>query len=132
MLSFFRSQAAAYVLLPLAAACWAGNHVSARAIAGHAPPSTVSFLRWVLVFVVVSAVAWPQIRADLPKLGAKIGVMIFLSLTGGAAFGTLQFVALQYTTALNMGVVGSCPRRSSWRRASSSSAMAWGRFSSSA
>jgi len=107
VLSFFRSQAAAYVLLPLAAACWAGNHVSARAIAGHAPPSTVSFLRWVLVFVVVSAVAWPQIRADLPKLRAKIGVMIFLSLTGGAAFGTLQFVALQYTTALNMGVVGS-------------------------
>jgi drug/metabolite transporter (DMT)-like permease len=33
--------------------------------------------------------------------------MVFLSLTGGAAFGTLQFVALQYTTALNMGVVGS-------------------------
>ena len=33
--------------------------------------------------------------------------MVFLSLMGGAAFGTLQFVALQYTTALNMGVVGS-------------------------
>ena len=33
--------------------------------------------------------------------------MIFLSLTGGGAFGTLQFVALQYTTAINMGVVGS-------------------------
>ena len=33
--------------------------------------------------------------------------MVFLSLTGGGAFGTLQFVALQYTTALNMGVVGS-------------------------
>jgi drug/metabolite transporter (DMT)-like permease len=93
--------------LPLAAACWAGNHVSARAIAGHAPPCTVSFVRWVLVFLAVSAVAWPQIRADLPKLRAKAGVMVFLSLMGGAAFGTLQFVALQYTTALNMGVVGS-------------------------
>jgi drug/metabolite transporter (DMT)-like permease len=107
VLSFFRSPAAAYLLLPLAAACWAGNHVSARAIAGHAPPATVSFVRWVLVFLVVSAVAWPQIRADLPKLRAKAGVMVFLSLMGGAAFGTLQFVALQYTTALNMGVVGS-------------------------
>jgi drug/metabolite transporter (DMT)-like permease len=32
---------------------------------------------------------------------------VFLALIGGAAFGTLQFVALQYTTALNMGVVGS-------------------------
>jgi drug/metabolite transporter (DMT)-like permease len=107
VLSFFRSQSAAYVLLPLAAACWAGNHVVARAIAGHAPPATVSFARWVVVFVVVSLVAWPQIRADLPRLRAKAGVMVFLALTGGAAFGALQFVALQYTTALNMGVVGS-------------------------
>ena len=105
--SYFRSQAVAYLLLPLAAACWAGNHVVARAIAGHAPPATVSFVRWVLVFLLVGAVAWPQIRSDLPKLRAKAGVMVFLSLTGGAAFGTLQFVALQYTTALNMGVVGS-------------------------
>jgi drug/metabolite transporter (DMT)-like permease len=104
---FFRSQAAAYFLLPLASACWAGNHVAARAIAGHAPPATVSFARWVVVFLVVSAVAWPQIKADLPKLKAKARVMVFLALTGGAAFGALQFVALQYTTALNMGVVGS-------------------------
>ena len=107
MLAFFRSPAAAYLLLPLASACWAGNHVSARAIAGHAPPATVSFLRWVLVFLVVSVIGLPWIRADLPKLRAKAGVMVFLSLTGGAAFGALQFVALQYTTALNMGVVGS-------------------------
>jgi drug/metabolite transporter (DMT)-like permease len=105
--SFFRSQAAAYILLPLAAACWAGNHVAARMIAGHAPPATVSLLRWVVMFVAVSLIAWPQIRADLPKLRAKAGVMVFLALMGGAAFGTLQFVALQYTTALNMGVVGS-------------------------
>ena len=107
MRSFFRSQAAAYVLLPLACACWAGNHVVARAIAGHAPPASVSLARWVVVFVLVSIFAWPQIRADWTKLEAKAGVLTFLALVGGTAFGTLQFVALQYTTALNMGVVGS-------------------------
>ena len=48
-----------------------------------------------------------DIRRDWPKLKQKIGIMIFLSATGGGAFGTLQFVALQYTTAINMGVVGS-------------------------
>ena len=105
--SFFRSQAAAYVLLPLAAACWAGNHIVARAISGHAPPVTLSMLRWVVLLVAVGLLAWPQIRGDLPKLKAKAGVMIFLGLMGGAAFGSLQFVALNYTTALNMGVVGS-------------------------
>src|SRR5262245_9972754 len=34
-------------------------------------------------------------------------VTTFLAVTGGALFGTLQFVALHFTTALNMGVVGS-------------------------
>jgi drug/metabolite transporter (DMT)-like permease len=76
-------------------------------IAGHAPPASVSQLRWVLVFVLVSAFAWPRVRADWPQLKANAGVLTFLALIGGAAFGTLQFVALQYTTALNMGVVGS-------------------------
>ena len=76
MRSFFRSQAAAYVLLPLAAACWAGNHIVARAISGHAPPVTLSMMRWVVLLVVVGLLAWPQIRGDLPKLKAKAGVMI--------------------------------------------------------
>jgi drug/metabolite transporter (DMT)-like permease len=105
--SFFRSQAAAYVLLPLACACWAGNHVVARMIAGHAPPASLSLARWVVVFLLVIIFAWPQIRADWSKLEAKAGTLTFLALVGGTAFGTLQFVALQYTTALNMGVVGS-------------------------
>jgi drug/metabolite transporter (DMT)-like permease len=64
-------------------------------------------LRWVLVFAITAVIAWPQIRRDLPELKSKLGVMVFLGLTGGSAFGALQFVALQYTTALNMGVVGS-------------------------
>jgi drug/metabolite transporter (DMT)-like permease len=107
VLSFFRSSAAAYVLLPIATACWAGNHIVARLAAGHVPPTTLSMLRWVVVFAIVSLIAWPQIRRDLPKLRAKLGVMVLLALTGGSVFGALQFVALQYTTALNMGVVGS-------------------------
>ena len=95
------------MLLPLACACWAGNHVVARMIAGHAPPASLSLARWVVVFLLVIIFAWPQIRADWSKLEAKAGTLTFLALVGGTAFGTLQFVALQYTTALNMGVVGS-------------------------
>jgi len=105
--SFLRSQAAAYVLLPTAAACWAGNHVVARAIAGHVPPGGLAILRWSVVFVIISLFAFVHVRRDWAKLRENRGVMIFLALTGGAGFGTLQFVALQYTTAINMGVVGS-------------------------
>lgn len=95
------------MLLPLASACWAGNHIVARMIAGHAPPASLSLVRWLVVVALVGALYWPRIRADWAQLEAKAGVLVFLGLIGGAGFGTLQFVALQYTTALNMGVVGS-------------------------
>jgi drug/metabolite transporter (DMT)-like permease len=105
--SLFRSQAAAYFLLPLASACWAGNHVLARAVGGHVPPASLAVVRWALVALVVLPFALAHARADWPKLMRKWRLMLLFAITGGGMFGTLQFVALQYTTALNMGVVGS-------------------------
>jgi drug/metabolite transporter (DMT)-like permease len=105
--SFFRSPAAAYILLPTSAACWAGNHVIARAIAGEVPPASLSVMRWVVVALILGLVGPHLLIADWRKLKAKIGALTFLALIGGAAFGTLQYVALHYTTAINMGVVGS-------------------------
>lgn len=102
-----RTSVAAYVLLPLAAACWAGNHVIARAVGGHVPPASLAVARWILVTLLVLPLALRHLRADWPKLKRHAWLMILFALTGGAAFGTLQYVALQYTTALNMGVVGS-------------------------
>jgi drug/metabolite transporter (DMT)-like permease len=102
-----RSQAAAFILLLLAALSWAGNHTLARAVGGHVPPASLAVLRWILVFLVVLPFALPHLRADWPKLRGNPGLMILFAITGGGAFGTLQFVALHFTTALNMGVVGS-------------------------
>jgi drug/metabolite transporter (DMT)-like permease len=104
---FLRSQAGAFLLLPLAALCWAGNHVLARAAGGHVPPASMAVVRWIIVALVVLPFALPHLRADWPRLRSKPGLMVLLAITGGGAFGTLQFVALHFTTALNMGVVGS-------------------------
>lgn len=107
MTSFLRSPTAAYVLLPTAAACWAGNHVIARAVAGQVPPASLCALRWLLLTGVIWLFARQTLREDWDKLRSGAVPLVFLGLTGAAGFGTLQFVALQYTTALNMGVVGS-------------------------
>jgi drug/metabolite transporter (DMT)-like permease len=104
---FLRSPAAAYLLLPLAALCWAGNHVFARAAGGHVPPASMAVVRWMIVALVVLPFALPHLRADWVKLKRSPGLMVLFAVTGGGAFGTLQFVALHFTTALNMGVVGS-------------------------
>lgn len=107
MRAFFSSPAAAYIFLPVSAASWAGNHVLARAVAGHAPPASLCVVRWLLLSIILGLVARESIRADWPRMRAGAGALIFLGLVGAAGFGTLQYVALQYTTAMNMGVVGS-------------------------
>jgi drug/metabolite transporter (DMT)-like permease len=104
---FLRSQAAAYLLLPLAGACWAGNHVIARAAGGHVPPASLAVARWIVVALAVLPFAAAYLREDWPRIKEKPGLMVLFAITGGGAFGTLQFAALHFTTALNMGMVGS-------------------------
>lgn len=64
-------------------------------------------MRWILIVLLVLPFALPHLRPDWPKLKKNAGLMLLFGAVGGGAFGTLQFVALQFTTALNMGVVGS-------------------------
>lgn len=97
----------AYLVLALASLCWSGNHIMGRAIAGHVPPVAIATLRWLLA----AAVLWPfvrhQVMRDWPLIRQKPGTLVFLALIGGALFGTLQFVGLQYTAALNVSVMNS-------------------------
>jgi drug/metabolite transporter (DMT)-like permease len=90
-----------------AALSWAGNHVVARAIAGHVPPASVNLLRWLLVALIIGVIAHRQIARDWPLLRRHWKVMTALGVTGGGLFGTLQYVGLQYTTVVNMGVLNS-------------------------
>lgn len=106
-IAFLRSATAAYVLLPVAAACWAGNHIVARAIGGYVPAASLSLVRWLLVALLIGLCAGRHVIRDWPVLRQRLPVMLFLALMGGSIFGTMQYVTLQYTTALNMGVVGS-------------------------
>src|SRR5690349_114891 len=96
-----------YLLLAAASLCWSGNHILGRAIAGHVPPIAIGTLRWLFA----AALLWPfvrhQVRKDWPLIRTRLPVIIYLSLLGGAIFGTLQFVGLQYTTALNTSVMNS-------------------------
>jgi len=94
-------------LLPVAAACWAGNHIVARAIGGYVPAASLSLVRWLLVALVLGVCAGRHVIRDWPVLRQRLPLMLFLALMGGSIFGTMQYVTLQYTTALNMGVVGS-------------------------
>ena len=90
-----------YLLLTITALCWAGNAIVGRLAAGHIPPVTLSFLRWSLACLIILPFAWKHLKRDRAAIRARLGTMIFLSVTGIAAFNGLQYWSLEYTTALN-------------------------------
>jgi drug/metabolite transporter (DMT)-like permease len=90
-----------YLLLCIAALCWAGNAIVGRLAVGHIPPVALSFLRWALAFVIVLPFAWKHLVQDWRALRGGLGIMIVISVTGIGAFNTLQYWALEYTQALN-------------------------------
>jgi DNA invertase Pin-like site-specific DNA recombinase len=90
-----------YLLLCITALCWAGNAIVGRLAAGHIPPVTLSFLRWALAFLVILPFAWKHLVRDWAAIRVRLGTMIVLSLTGIAAFTTLQYWSLEHTQALN-------------------------------
>jgi drug/metabolite transporter (DMT)-like permease len=96
-----------YVLLAFASLCWSGNHIIGRAIAGHVPPLGISTVRWAIPALVLWPIARSHLRRDWPELKPHWRLMLWLGLTGGALFSALQYVGLQYTTALNVSVLNS-------------------------
>jgi drug/metabolite transporter (DMT)-like permease len=90
-----------YLLLSITALCWAGNAIVGRLAAGHIPPVTLAFLRWWLGFLIILPMAWKHLKRDWGAIRANLGLMIFLSFIGIAAFNTLQYWSLEYTQALN-------------------------------
>src|SRR5215471_8159610 len=90
-----------YLLLCITTACWAGNAIVGRLAAGHIPPVTLAFLRWSIAFMLVLPFAWKHLKRDWAAIRGKLGIMIMVSITGIGVFNTLQYWALEHTTALN-------------------------------
>jgi drug/metabolite transporter (DMT)-like permease len=90
-----------YLLLGITTMCWAGNAIVGRLAAGHIPPVTLSFLRWSLAFLIILPFAWKHLVRDRAAIRAGLGTMIVIYVFGIGVFNTLQYWALEYTSALN-------------------------------
>lgn len=97
----------AYLFLTLTMLFWAGNYVVGRAAAGHVPPVTLAFFRWVGATLLILPIAWPHLMRDLPEIRKSFGALLLLGVLGCGLFNTLQFIALTQTTATSAGVINA-------------------------
>ena len=94
-------------LLVFATLLWGGNFVIGRAVAGDIPPITLAFLRWIVAFLVFFPIAYSRTKKEWPMLKKHFGAVIILALTGVAAFNTLVYIGLHYTTSINASLMNS-------------------------
>lgn len=94
-------------LLVFATILWGGNFVIGRAVADDIPPITLAFLRWLVAFIVFFPIAYSRTKKEWPQLKQHFGSVIVLALTGVAAFNTLVYIGLHYTTSINASLMNS-------------------------
>jgi len=93
-----------YILLTLAAIGWGGNAVAGKLATDGWQPFTIMTVRWLLVLVVVLPFAWKHIKADKVILKERGYYLLGLGMFGMALFSLFMFLALRYTTAINVSI----------------------------
>jgi drug/metabolite transporter (DMT)-like permease len=89
------------LLLTLVSLFWAGNIVLGRFIAGHLPPATLSWIRWMGAAAILFAFAWPHLRRDWKTIKANAGLLALITAIGISAYTYASYYSLQFTEAIN-------------------------------
>lgn len=85
---------------------WAGNAIVGRLVHELIPPLTLNFLRWVLAFVLLLPIAHHVLRRNSP-LWPHWKHYGLLGLLGVGCYNSLQYLALQTSTPINVTLVAS-------------------------
>ena len=96
-----------FVMLPLTMLFWAGNNVVGRAVAPDIGPMALSFWRWLLALCILLPFAWPHLRAQRELIRTHWTKLFVLGVLSVAAFTSLHYAALRYTTAINTSLLAT-------------------------
>ncbi|MCP3954368.1 MAG: DMT family transporter, partial [Desulfobacterales bacterium] len=90
-----------YLFLTLAILFWSGNTVVGRAVRSDIPPLAFAFWRWLTAAVILWVVAIPYLKKDRDAIKSGLPMLLLFSAIGIAAFNSLLYSGLQWTTAIN-------------------------------
>ncbi|SFM51802.1 Permease of the drug/metabolite transporter (DMT) superfamily [Gracilibacillus orientalis] len=100
----------AYLLLILAAIFYAGNLIVGKPVAQEIPPITLSFLRYIVAVLVIIPFGYREWKNNKDLWKKEWKAILALSATGLVLFNIFVYLALNYTTSINAGIVeGTAP-----------------------
>ena len=95
-----------FFLLLLTSFLWAGNFIVGKWLIDHASPMTLTSLRWMIAIICLTPMVWWSEKKILPPRKA-IFPLILMGVTGVVLFNILQFIALERTSASNVGLIST-------------------------
>jgi drug/metabolite transporter (DMT)-like permease len=97
------------LLLTVPPLLWAGNAIVGRLVRAAVPPMTLNLLRWTIALVVLLPLGWATLRQAgvLDGIGARWRRYALLGLLGIGMYNSLQYLALQSSTPINVTLVAS-------------------------
>lgn len=96
-----------YLLLIIATGSWGGNWVASRAVYLEVTPFAMVFWRWTVAALILLPFAAPHLRRDWRPALKQWRWIVFFGLAGPAAFPTLGYLGIRYTTAINAALLNS-------------------------
>lgn len=91
-----------YAFLACASFIWGANAVAGKLAVGHISPMILTFLRWGLTLILLAPFALKHVRHDWPAIRPRLGFLLGLGFIGFTGFNALFYLALTYTSALNV------------------------------
>ncbi len=101
---FLRSFSNPFLLLTVTAFFWGGNAVAGKLAVGHISPFLLTTLRWILAAAILAPFALQQFRNDFETIRKNTLFLFLLGATGFAIFNNLMYLALNYTSAINVAI----------------------------
>ncbi|MDM5224318.1 DMT family transporter [Peribacillus sp. NJ11] len=95
-----------FSLLLLTSLLWGGNFVVGKSLVEHASPMTLTSLRWIIAISCLLPIVWWKERKIFPPRSAILPLFL-MGITGVVLFNLLQFVALEKTSATNVGLIST-------------------------
>ena len=100
----------AYALLIFTSLCWGGNSVLSRLAVGEVSPVAVVLLRWLGVCLILAPFVAGEVRRNWSQLRPHLPFLMAMGAMGFAVFSSMFYIAAQFTTAVNLGILqGSIP-----------------------
>lgn len=95
-----------YLLLLLTSFLWGGNFIVGKTLVDHASPITLTILRWAIAIICLIPLVWWKEKKLIPPKESILPLFI-MGVTGVALFQALQFMALEKTSATNVGLIST-------------------------